>query len=157
MRTPAAGQRPYNPVGAHVGAVWPSDNAIIAAGLRRYGCDEAAARIAAGIFDVVEAMGSPVPEAIAGYDRDLTDYPVRLPNAGRDGGTGAVGVAGWVGPGGNGRAGVREGRPAGRPFSSGRSLSPAGPVGFEPAAASSVSAHQATTLSGAPAAATSSA
>ncbi|GAA2703996.1 glycogen debranching N-terminal domain-containing protein [Micromonospora olivasterospora] len=83
VRTLAKGQRPYNPVGAHVGAVWPSDNAIIAAGLRRYGYDEAAARIAAGIYGVVEAMGTPTPEMIAGYDRDLTGYPVRLPNAGR--------------------------------------------------------------------------
>ncbi|SCE97584.1 Glycogen debranching enzyme (alpha-1,6-glucosidase) [Micromonospora tulbaghiae] len=37
VRTYAQGQRPYNPVGAHLGAVWPSDNAIVAAGLRRYG------------------------------------------------------------------------------------------------------------------------
>jgi glycogen debranching enzyme len=66
-----------------VGAVWPSDNAIIAAGLRRYGCDEAAAQIVAGIFGMVQALGSPVPEVIAGYQRDLTSYPVQLPNTGR--------------------------------------------------------------------------
>ncbi|RGC67500.1 hypothetical protein C5N14_19280 [Micromonospora sp. MW-13] len=83
VRTYAEEQRPYNPVGAHLGAVWPSDNAIIAAGLRRYGCDEAAARITAGIFDIVRLLGSPIPETIAGYRRDLTRYPVQLPHAGR--------------------------------------------------------------------------
>ncbi|MDI5940798.1 MULTISPECIES: amylo-alpha-1,6-glucosidase [Micromonospora] len=83
VRTLADGQRAYNPVGAHLGSVWPSDNAIIAAGLRRYGCDEAAAQIAAGIFDVVQMLGNPVPEVIAGYHRDLTRFPVQLPHAGR--------------------------------------------------------------------------
>ena len=36
----ADGQLPYNPVGTHLGAVWPSDNSLIAAGLRRYHHDE---------------------------------------------------------------------------------------------------------------------
>ncbi|MFU8873818.1 glycogen debranching N-terminal domain-containing protein [Micromonospora sp. SL4-19] len=83
VRTYAVGQRPYNPVGAHLGAVWPSDNAIVAAGLRRYGYDAEAARVAAGMFAVVETLGGSVPEAIAGYPRQLTKYPVQLPMAGR--------------------------------------------------------------------------
>ncbi|WP_046563580.1 glycogen debranching N-terminal domain-containing protein [Micromonospora sp. HK10] len=83
VRTYATGQRPYNPVGPHLGAVWPSDNALIAAGLRRYGHDAEAARIAAGMFAVVETMGGSVPEVIAGYPREVTKYPVRLPAAGR--------------------------------------------------------------------------
>ncbi|EEP74315.1 amylo-alpha-1,6-glucosidase [Micromonospora sp. ATCC 39149] len=83
VRTLADGQLVYNPVGLHLGAVWPSDNAIVAAGLRRYGYDEAAARVAAGIFDMVGTLGSPVPEVIAGYHRDFTRYPVQLPHAGR--------------------------------------------------------------------------
>lgn len=61
VRTYAAGQRPYNPVGAHLGAVWPSDNAVVAAGLRRYGHHEEAARVAAGMFAVVETLGGSVP------------------------------------------------------------------------------------------------
>ncbi|PWU59305.1 amylo-alpha-1,6-glucosidase [Micromonospora globispora] len=83
VRTYAEGQLPYNPVGAHLGGVWPSDNALIAAGLRRYGCDVEAARIVAGIFDVVETLRGPVPEVIAGYSREQTKYPVQLPAAGR--------------------------------------------------------------------------
>ncbi|WP_406076590.1 glycogen debranching N-terminal domain-containing protein [Micromonospora sp. NBC_00858] len=83
VRTFAAGQRPYNPVGSHLGAVWPSDNALIAAGLRRYHFDAQAGRIAAGIFDMAQTLGGAVPELIAGYERSLTKYPVQLPAAGR--------------------------------------------------------------------------
>ena len=63
--------------------MWPSDNALIAAGLRHYRCDAQAARIAEGIFDMAQMLGGPVPEVIAGYERDLTKYPVQLPAAGR--------------------------------------------------------------------------
>ena len=40
VRTLAAGEGRYNPVGYHVGAVWPFDNSFIAWGLRRYGFKE---------------------------------------------------------------------------------------------------------------------
>ncbi|MEH0986012.1 amylo-alpha-1,6-glucosidase [Micromonospora sp. CPCC 205556] len=83
VRTLAEGERPYNPVGVHLGAVWPSDNSLVAAGLRRYHHDEEAARVAAGIFAVAEVLGGPLPEAIAGYPRAVTKYPVQLPFAGR--------------------------------------------------------------------------
>ncbi len=82
VRTFATGQRPYNPVGAHLGAVWPADNALIAAGLRRYRFDTQAATIAGGIFDMAQTLGGAVPEVIAGHERSLTKYPVQLP-AGR--------------------------------------------------------------------------
>ncbi|MET8838204.1 glycogen debranching N-terminal domain-containing protein [Micromonospora sp. NPDC004540] len=83
VRTYATGQRPYNPVGAHLGAVWPSDNALVAAGLRRYGYDAEAAQVAAGILAVAETLGGSVPEVIAGFPREITKYPVQLPEAGR--------------------------------------------------------------------------
>ncbi|MEV1333275.1 glycogen debranching N-terminal domain-containing protein [Micromonospora costi] len=83
VRTLASGQRPYNPVGSHLGAVWPSDNALVVAGLRHYRRDAEAARIAAGVFDMAETLGGSVPELIAGYERHVTKYPVQLPAAGR--------------------------------------------------------------------------
>ncbi|MEV4489581.1 glycogen debranching N-terminal domain-containing protein [Micromonospora coxensis] len=83
VRTLAGGQLPYNPVGAHVGAVWPSDNSVIAAGLRRYHHDDEAARIADGLLAAAELLDGPMPEAIAGYSRTVTRYPVQLPMAGR--------------------------------------------------------------------------
>ena len=48
VRTLAEGEARYNPIGYHVGTVWPFDNSFIAWGLRRYGFKEEAARIAAG-------------------------------------------------------------------------------------------------------------
>ncbi|WCN83445.1 amylo-alpha-1,6-glucosidase [Micromonospora sp. LH3U1] len=83
VRTFATGQRTYNPVGSHLGAVWPSDNALIAAGLRKYHFDVQAALLAGGIFDVAQTLGGAVPELIAGHERSLTKYPVQLPSAGR--------------------------------------------------------------------------
>ncbi|WP_026189515.1 amylo-alpha-1,6-glucosidase [Salinispora mooreana] len=82
VRTLAAGQRVYNPVGSHLGAVWPWDNAIVASGLRRYHFDAEAARIADGMFAMAARIGGPAPEVIAGYPRTLTKYPVQLPIAG---------------------------------------------------------------------------
>ncbi|MEU4675499.1 glycogen debranching N-terminal domain-containing protein [Micromonospora sp. NPDC023737] len=83
VRTFAAGQHRYNPVGSHLGAVWPSDNALIVAGLRNYRRDAEAARIASGIFDMACTLGGSVPELIAGYEREVTKYPIQLPAAGR--------------------------------------------------------------------------
>ena len=48
VRTLAEGEGRYNPVGYHLGTVWPFDNSFIAWGLRRYGFKEEAARIASG-------------------------------------------------------------------------------------------------------------
>src|SRR4051812_46242800 len=54
VRTLAEGESRYNPIGYHVGTVWPFDNSFIAWGLRRYGYKTEAARIAAGILDAAE-------------------------------------------------------------------------------------------------------
>ena len=44
VRTLAAGEARYNPIGYHTGTVWPFDNSFIAWGLRRYGFEQEAAR-----------------------------------------------------------------------------------------------------------------
>ena len=81
VRTMAEGEGRYNPIGYHVGTVWPFDNSFIAWGLRRYGFKEEAARIASGIFDAAEFFGGRLPEAFGGYARELTRYPVQYPTA----------------------------------------------------------------------------
>jgi glycogen debranching enzyme len=81
VRTLAAGQGRYNPIGYHVGTVWPFDNSFIAWGLRRYGFKEEAARIAAGILAAAEFFDGRLPEAFGGYERSLTKYPVQYPTA----------------------------------------------------------------------------
>jgi glycogen debranching enzyme len=82
IRTYASGQPGYNPVGYHTGTVWPHDNALIAAGMKRAGRHDAADRIASRIFEA--AQHSPdfrLPELFCGFDRGLADLPVPYPVA----------------------------------------------------------------------------
>jgi glycogen debranching enzyme len=81
VRTLAEGEGRYNPIGYHVGTVWPFDNSFIAWGLRRYGFKTEAARIAAGILEAAEFFDGRLPEAFGGYERSLTKYPVQYPTA----------------------------------------------------------------------------
>jgi glycogen debranching enzyme len=81
IRTLAEGEVRYNPIGYHVGTVWPFDNSFIAWGLRRYGFKDEAARVAAGILDAAEFFNGRLPEAFAGYRREETMYPVQYPTA----------------------------------------------------------------------------
>jgi glycogen debranching enzyme len=81
VRTLAEGEGRYNPIGYHVGTVWPFDTSFIAWGLRRYGYKEEAARLAAGILDAAEVFEGRLPEAFGGYERGLTKYPVQYPTA----------------------------------------------------------------------------
>jgi glycogen debranching enzyme len=81
VRTMAEGEGRYNPIGYHVGTVWPFDNSFVAWGLRRYGFKEEAAQIAAGILDAAEFFDGRLPEAFGGYERAQTMYPVQYPTA----------------------------------------------------------------------------
>ncbi len=81
VRTLAEGDRRFNPIGYHVGTVWPFDNSFIAWGLRRYGFKREAARIAAGILDAASFFDGRLPEAFGGYERNQTRYPVQYPTA----------------------------------------------------------------------------
>jgi glycogen debranching enzyme len=81
VRTLAEGEARYNPIGYHVGTVWPFDNSFIAWGLRRYGFKQEAALIAGGILDAAEFFNGRLPEAFGGYERSTTDYPVQYPTA----------------------------------------------------------------------------
>jgi glycogen debranching enzyme len=81
VRTLAEGEGRYNPIGYHVGTVWPFDNSFVAWGLRRYGFKEEAAQIAAGILDAAEFFDGRLPEAFGGYERSATKYPVQYPTA----------------------------------------------------------------------------
>ena len=81
VRTLAEGEARYNPIGYHLGTVWPFDNSFIAWGLRRYGFKEEAARIARDILDAAALFDGRLPEAFGGYDRSVTKYPVQYPTA----------------------------------------------------------------------------
>jgi glycogen debranching enzyme len=81
IRTLAEGEGRYNPIGYHVGTVWPFDTSVVAWGLRRYGFKEEAALLAAGILDAAEVFDGRLPEAFGGYERGVTKYPVQYPTA----------------------------------------------------------------------------
>ncbi len=81
VRTLAEGEGRYNPIGYHVGTVWPFDNSFIAWGLRRYGFKDETATLAEGILDAAAFFDGRLPEAFGGYERSLTKYPVQYPTA----------------------------------------------------------------------------
>ncbi|GIH16330.1 glycogen debranching N-terminal domain-containing protein [Rugosimonospora africana] len=81
IRTLGSQEQRYNPIGYHVGTVWPFDNSFIAWGLRRYGYADEAARVASGILDAANFFSGRLPEAFGGYERSETRYPVEYPTA----------------------------------------------------------------------------
>jgi glycogen debranching enzyme len=81
VRTMAEGEARYNPIGYHVGTVWPFDNSFIAWGLRRSGFKEEAACVVAGIMEAAEVFNGRLPEVFGGYPRKTTRYPVQYPTA----------------------------------------------------------------------------
>jgi glycogen debranching enzyme/putative sterol carrier protein len=81
VRTMAEGEGGYNPLGYHVGTVWPHDNSLIALGLARHGYREEAARLAEALVDAAGFFRYRLPEAFAGYPRGLTRFPVEYPTA----------------------------------------------------------------------------
>jgi hypothetical protein len=71
IRTLSSSSTAYNPMSYHNGSVWPHDNAIAAAGLKRYGFDAATTRITTGLFDVASsARDFRLPELLCGFQRD---------------------------------------------------------------------------------------
>jgi glycogen debranching enzyme len=81
VRTLAADMGAYNPASYHNGSVWPHDNAIIAAGLMRYGFVAEAQRIATALFEAAEYSGGRLPELFCGFSRDQFTAPVPYPTA----------------------------------------------------------------------------
>jgi glycogen debranching enzyme len=81
VRTMASNEARYNPIGYHVGTVWPHDNALIALGLMRYGRHAEASRLAYAILEASAFFNHRLPEAFAGYPRAATQFPVEYPAA----------------------------------------------------------------------------
>jgi glycogen debranching enzyme len=82
IRTMSSEMAAYNPIGYHIGSVWPHDNSIIAAGLARYGQAAAAWRIADAMLDASSRdRAARLPELFAGFDRGATPDLVLYPRA----------------------------------------------------------------------------
>jgi glycogen debranching enzyme len=81
VRTLSAEEGGYNPIGYHTGTIWPHDNSIAAWGLERYGFRDEANRIALAQLEAAAASGFRLPEAFAGFEKDLAHFPVPYPTA----------------------------------------------------------------------------
>ena len=82
IRTYAAGQPGYNPIGYHTGTVWPHDTAIAAAGLKAVGAVDAADRLAAAVLEAAQSFPAfRLPELFCGFERSATGTPVAYPIA----------------------------------------------------------------------------
>jgi glycogen debranching enzyme len=81
VRTLSSDDRGYNPIGYHVGTIWPHDNSILALGLARTGFRDAANRIALAQLEAASFTGHRLPEAFAGFERSISRFPVPYPTA----------------------------------------------------------------------------
>jgi len=81
VRTLSSESCAYNPMSYHNGSVWPHDNAIVAAGLKRYGFVDATETIATALFHAAEInRETRLPELFCGFNRregiPFVSYPV---------------------------------------------------------------------------------
>jgi glycogen debranching enzyme len=82
IRTLSHKERRYNPIGYHLGTVWPHDNSIIAAGLRRYGFDNQAVQVLESIISAGQHFEhARLPEVFGGFSQHDFAVPVRYPVA----------------------------------------------------------------------------
>ena len=82
IRTIATSEARYNPMSYHNGSVWPHDNALIAAGMARYGYKEGAVRILTGLFDASLFLDlHRLPELFCGFLRRPGESPTLYPTA----------------------------------------------------------------------------
>ena len=82
IRTLTSNSSRFNPIGYHTGTVWPHDNALILAGFKRYGAEDALNTAAQGLFEA--ALTFPyfrLPELLGGSPRRQHQAPVPYPVA----------------------------------------------------------------------------
>jgi len=81
VRTLSSREVRFNPMSYHNGSVWPHDNAIAAAGFRRYGVTEPVLALTTALFEAgLSFEHSRLPELFCGFPRQarlgVTRYPV---------------------------------------------------------------------------------
>ncbi len=81
VRTLASDMGAYNPASYHNGSVWPHDNAVIVAGLMRYGFVDQAQRISTALLEAAEYSDGRLPELFCGFSREQLAAPVPYPTA----------------------------------------------------------------------------
>ncbi len=82
IRTLSDQEMRYNPLGYHVGTIWPHDNSLIAMGLNKYGFKEELSALFTTMYEA--AAYYPLyrlPELFGGFQREEYDVPIKYPVA----------------------------------------------------------------------------
>jgi len=78
IRTLSSNNPAYNPYSYQRGSVWPHDNSVIAAGLKRYGHAEEANQVARAVLDAARRFQSyRLPEVYSGMPRVPDSFPAQ--------------------------------------------------------------------------------
>ena len=71
IRTLSSEEPSYNPMSYHNGSIWPHDNSLIAAGMRRYGYRREPELVARGVLEACMRFSDDrLPELFCGFQRD---------------------------------------------------------------------------------------
>ena len=82
IRTLDANASRFNPISYHNGSIWPHDNALIAAGLARYGLKQRCAQLFGALADASHHFDlNRMPELFCGFDRASSEGPTLYPVA----------------------------------------------------------------------------
>jgi glycogen debranching enzyme len=82
IRTLSSQEARYNPLGYHIGTVWPHDNAIIASGLCKYGLFDKFSRLFTVMYEAASVYNLfRLPELFGGFDRGKHNVPIKYPVA----------------------------------------------------------------------------
>jgi len=82
LRTLTGGSPRFNPIGYHLGTVWPHDNSIGAMGFKMYGFEDEVNEVATALFDAAAAFPYfRLPELFGGDARSAHNSPVPYPVA----------------------------------------------------------------------------
>jgi glycogen debranching enzyme len=82
IRTISSYSKRYNPIGYHLGTIWPHDNAVILAGFKRYGAEHELNEVAGALFHASTSFAySRLPELFGGAPRQAHQAPVPYPVA----------------------------------------------------------------------------
>lgn len=82
IRTLSEKESAYNPLGYHLGSVWPHDTSLIVGGFRQYGLDHHAVRVFEGLVKAASHFRSyQMPELFSGFSDTEYDTPVSYPAA----------------------------------------------------------------------------
>ncbi len=82
IRTISTANPAYNPLSYHLGSVWAAENATFLFGLKRFGFEREALRLATALYDLARIWRrGRIPECVGGYSREECRHPGAFPQA----------------------------------------------------------------------------